>query len=139
MSPPPLPCLPRINSAVSMQSEFKDLDINIKLFAGLRPFIASHSKDKLFAGLAMSSIQNITAVDYSLDESDVYSMFTRAWLEHTNDLNILSLCRPSGIPNFPSWAVDFSVTKEPRALGSILMFDSTYQLYSAGGKASPSF
>jgi hypothetical protein len=89
--------------------------------------------------LGMSSKQNIMAVDYELNESEVYIAFTRAWLEKTNDLEALSLCRPSKIPNFPSWAIDFSATHSIRPLGSSQIVDSTSRLYSAGGKGPPSF
>lgn len=87
----------------------------------------------------MSAKQNIMAIDYELSELEVYIMFTRARLEKTNDLEALSLCRPSRIPNFPSWAIDFSVTHSTRPLGSSRVVKSTSQLYGAGGKGPPFF
>jgi hypothetical protein len=128
----------RINDLMLVRHQVNDLGLT-NIFSALKPFNSSDSKDRVYAGLGMSSKQNIMAVDYELNESEVYIAFTRAWLEKTNDLEALSLWRPSKIPNFPSWAIEFSATDSIRPLGSSWIVNSTSQLYRAGGKDPPSF
>jgi hypothetical protein len=87
----------------------------------------------------MSPDRDIVRVDYKLSELDVFLAFTRAWLENTNDLDILRLCWPSPMSSLPSWAIDFTTDGPYCALGSARLIGCAEKLYCAGGRVAPAF
>jgi hypothetical protein len=103
------------------------------------PFESSDAKDKVYAILGIISRPDIVRVDYNLSESEVFIATTRAWLEKTDDLKILSLCCHSSMPNLPSWAVDFTLNSGCSPLGSLRFLNSAHRLYHAGGHVPSSF
>ncbi|KAL5326330.1 hypothetical protein ACEPPN_007468 [Leptodophora sp. 'Broadleaf-Isolate-01'] len=104
----------------------------------IRTFQASNSKDKVYAGLGISSNCDMVRVNYNLTESDVFLDATRAYLETTNDLRILGLCVPSTLANLPSWSVDWMGCTGGHPLGSLRAVGSK-TLYCAGGDVPASF
>jgi hypothetical protein len=104
----------------------------------IRTFQASDAKDKVYAGLGISSNYDIVQVNYNLTESNVFLDATRAYLEATNDLGILGLCVPSTPANLPSWSVDWMGRSGGHSLGSLRTVKGKKH-YCAGGDVPASF
>ena len=104
----------------------------------IRPFQASEAKDKVYAGLGISSNHDIVRVNYNLTESNVFLDATRVYLEATNDLGILGLCVPSTLANLPSWSVDWNRCSSGHSLGSLRIVGDEKH-YCAGGDVPASF
>jgi Heterokaryon incompatibility protein (HET) len=100
----------------------------------IRAFKASDPRDKVYACLGMSLKHNIH-VDYKLSVSETFISTTRNWLENTQNLALLGLCRHSPNMSLPSWVPDFTLDHERNPLGTSLrsIGNERRTVYSSGG------
>lgn len=127
----------RINDLKGWVKDGTSISLPLVLEA-IRTFQASDAKDKVYAGLGISSNHDIVRVDYNLTESNIFLDATRAYLEATNDLGILALCVPSTLANLPSWSVDWASCSGSLLFGSSRSVDGKKH-YCAGGDVPTSF
>jgi hypothetical protein len=112
----------------------------LALMIDLRYGVCSDPRDKLFAflGVTTDELAVLNPPDYLVDTVQVYTRFTRTWINKNRSLDILGCCRPlyrfSGLP---SWVPDWS-DGEDRTLTAV-GFDpeAKHPLYGAGLGSAP--
>ncbi|KAI8951404.1 HET-domain-containing protein [Xylaria longipes] len=117
-----------------------------------RVIMASHQeatkpRDRIYGLLGIDYLhhnQPIVKIDYEVDDMQIFTEFTRVYLERTGNLQVLAISR--GCKNrdasqefYPSWAIDpvYEATKEPLACDHISWRYTNWEAYphgfSAGG------
>ncbi|KAF2997713.1 hypothetical protein E8E13_006810 [Curvularia kusanoi] len=95
---------------------------------------ASNPRDKIYGllGLMDPAVSSVVTLDYNLSVEDVYTEFTRQYIEATQNLEILQQCR-LGSSLLPSWVPDW------RNKGHYRLFSGSHSPYKAGKGSLPSY
>jgi hypothetical protein len=71
----------------------------------------SDSRDRVYAALGLTASRDLIQVNYNQSELELSTNTTRACLNSTQDLEILSLCFVSQMVDKPSWVVEIGTTE----------------------------
>ncbi len=112
---------------------------SILVFLLISGFRATDRRDHVYSVMGMLPDITTVRVDYNLEAWEIMAKTTRALMESSKNLYVLSLCEASTISDLPSWAIDFTVTLSYFNLASPQILPGSRRFYSASGKTFADF
>ncbi len=112
---------------------------SILVFLLISGFRATDRRDHVYSVMGMLPDITTVRVDYNLEAWEIMAKTTRALMESSKSLYVLSLCKASTISDLPSWAIDFTVDLSFSNLTSPQVLPGSRRFYYASGKTSADF